>query len=143
MSTTDERLAAIVSSFEEALFERLDKQHNKGIHDDEVIRFLRAEGHYLLATRYIEWAGALDPDREDDNTTMNPAVPDPGDSPTNQLIHEAHQIGVVKALITEQLKVERQKDLYFNEQYDRDEAMLDGPVNLTDLARAVVKGLGK
>jgi hypothetical protein len=99
--TTTERLAAIVSTFEESLFERLDKQHAKGIHDDEVIRFLRNEGHTLLAERYIEWSGALDPDREDDNTTMNPVVPDPADSPSYaglaeqlagvQRIREAHE----------------------------------------------------
>jgi hypothetical protein len=100
MATTDETLAAIVASFEESLFERFDRLHTKDIHDDEVIRFLRSEGHTLLATRYIEWSGALDPDREDDNTTMDPVVPDPGDSPSYaplaeqlagvQRIREAH-----------------------------------------------------
>lgn len=84
MSTTD-RLAAIVTTFEELLFKKLDRLHAEEIHDTEVIRFLRSEGHTLLATRYIEWSNALDPDVEDDNTTTDPTVPDPADSPSYAL----------------------------------------------------------
>lgn len=76
--STSERLAAIVSTFEEMLFKRFDRLHAEEIHDTEVIQFLRAEGHKLLADRYIEWSGALDPDLQDNNTTLDPAVPDPG-----------------------------------------------------------------
>lgn len=82
MATTDETLANAVSTFEEMLFNKFDRLHSHGIHDNEVIRFLRAEGHTVLATRYIEWSGAIDPDAEDDNTTMNPVVPDPGNAPS-------------------------------------------------------------
>jgi hypothetical protein len=106
-----------------------------------VVAALRYFGDIELLDGYAEWA---DIDiREDDNTTLDPTVPDPGDSDTNKLIAESHKIGIVKALIIEQLKAEREKELYFDERYDREDAMLDGPVNLTDLARAIVKGLGK
>lgn len=94
MSTTDETLAAIVASFEEKLFDKFDSLHQRGIHDNEVIRFLRAEGHTVLAARYIEWSGAIDPDAEDDNTTMNPVVPDPGDAPSYKAL--AEQLAAVK-----------------------------------------------
>jgi hypothetical protein len=83
MTTKQETIAAAVSTFEELLFNKFDRLHSAGVTDDEVIRFLRDEGHKLLADRYIEWSGALDPDREDDNTTTNPyGVTDPADSPS-------------------------------------------------------------
>jgi len=81
MSTNAEHIASIVSTAEEALFEKFDSLHKRNIHDDEVIHFLRDEGHKLLADRYIEWSGALDPDRED-LSTLGGVVPDPGDSPS-------------------------------------------------------------
>lgn len=82
---TSERADAVLgivvkASLEDYMFERLDNLHKRGIHDNEVIRFLRKEGLNDVAARYIEWSGAIDPDAEDDNTTMNPAVPDPGDA---------------------------------------------------------------
>lgn len=64
------------------LFDDLDKLHKQGINDDDVINALRHNGETELADEYIEWSGALDPEREDDNTTMNPVVPDPGDAPS-------------------------------------------------------------
>lgn len=82
---TNERADAVLgivvrASLEDYMFERLDNLHRRGIHDNEVIRFLRKEGLNDIAARYIEWSGAIDPDAEDDNTTTNPAVPDPGDA---------------------------------------------------------------
>jgi hypothetical protein len=94
MSTKDEKLAAVVAAAEEALFERFNRLHAKDIHDGDVISFLRAEGHTLLATRYIEWSGAVDPDSDEDNTTMNPVVPDPGDAPSYEAL--ADQLDAVK-----------------------------------------------
>lgn len=71
------RLANLVSDAQDALFERFDDLHTKGIHDNDVIGYLRAEGLRDVAAAYIVWAEAIDPeDQEGDD----PAVPDPGGS---------------------------------------------------------------
>lgn len=69
------RLANIIADAEDRLFERFDALHMKEIHDNDVIGYLRGEGLDMIAKRYIEWSGALDPD--EDNTTTSPVVPDP------------------------------------------------------------------
>lgn len=84
MTTNAEHIASIVSAAEEALFEKFDSLHKRNIHDDEVIHFLRDEGHKLLADRYIEWSGAVDPDSDVNNTTTSPdGVTDPGTNPSD------------------------------------------------------------
>lgn len=88
MTTTDETLAAAVSTYEELMFNKFDRLHKAGINDDDVIRFLRTEGHTLLADRYIEWSGALDPDREP-NSTLGGAVPDPGNAPSYDALNSS------------------------------------------------------
>ena len=57
-----------------------DRLHRRGIHDDDVVKALRSIGDIELLDDYAEWA-EIDL-REDDNTTTNPAVPDPGDAPS-------------------------------------------------------------
>lgn len=131
----------IINSKQDEMFEQFDRLHRRSIHDDDVVAALRHFGEVDLLDQYAEW-GDIDI-REDDNTTLDPTVPDPGDSPTNQLIAESHKIGVVTALIIEQLKAEQERELYFDPTYDGEDAMLDGPVNLRKLATAIVKGLGK
>jgi hypothetical protein len=71
------------------MFDRVDHLHTAGITDTDVIRHLRKEGLGDLADRYIDWSGAVDPDAEDDNTTMSPAVPDPGDAESYKPLDEA------------------------------------------------------
>ena len=80
------RIGSIVRDGENRMFERFDDLHKRNINDDTIIHVLRSNGRPELAAQYIEWSGALDPDAEDDNTTMNPVVPDPGDSESNELI---------------------------------------------------------
>jgi hypothetical protein len=76
------RMKSICESGEDRIFQRFDELHGIHIDDTQVIRWLRANGRREMADQYIEWSGALDPDREDDNTTTNPVVPDPGDAPS-------------------------------------------------------------
>jgi hypothetical protein len=147
--TTNERLAAIASSFEESLFERLDKQHNKGIHDDEVIRFLRGEGHTVLADRYIEWSGAVDPDREDPST-LGGGVPDPDNpsyAPLVAKLQEAENRKAAEALVQVLKDEDPEKILYGNGwmRYEGDptDVQIDGTVNFVELVAAARKAMGK
>jgi hypothetical protein len=78
----DFRISSIINSAEDAMFQKFDDLHKQGHNDDDVINYLRKQGYTDYADAYIEWSGALDPDREDDNTTMNPVVPDPADAPS-------------------------------------------------------------
>lgn len=124
------------------LFEDLDKLHKQGINDDDVIHALRHNGESDLADEYIEWSGALDPDREP-NETLGGVVPDPMDADGNRQMAEAAQVQKALDAIVDQLIEERERELYFDFKYDGEDSMLDGPVNLRKLAAAVVKGLGK
>jgi hypothetical protein len=131
----------IISTKLDEMYEQFDRLHRRNISDQDVVAALRYFGDIELLDGYAEWA---DIDiREDDNTTLDPTVPDPMDSDTNRLIAESHKIGVVKALIIEQLKVEREREMYFDPEYDGEDVMVDGPLYLTDLSRTIVKGLGK
>lgn len=82
----------IINSSYEALFERFDKLKKRGINDDDMVTALRYLEHEELLEAYAEWA-EIDL-REDDNTTMNPAVPDPGDAPSYTAL--ADQLEAVK-----------------------------------------------
>jgi hypothetical protein len=87
-------VAELLSEAYEDLFNRYDRLHKRNINDNDIIRALRQNGDGRVADDYIEWSGALDPDAEDDNTTMNPAVPDPGDAPSYTAL--ADQLEAVK-----------------------------------------------
>jgi hypothetical protein len=70
----------IISSKQDEMFEQFDRLHRRNIHDDDVVTALTQLHELDLLDAYAEWA---DIDlREDDNTTMNPVVPDPGDAPS-------------------------------------------------------------
>jgi hypothetical protein len=81
----------IVDSGHEAIYERLDKLHKRNIHDSDVMRALRALGFGDVADGYADWAEV--DEREDDNTTTNPVVPDPGDSPSYDALKQAMAAG--------------------------------------------------
>lgn len=133
------RLANIVSTSQDAMFERFDGLHKQGIHDNDVIGYLRAEGLRDVAAAYIDWSGAIDPEGQEGD---DPVVPDPGDSPTNQLIDESHKVSAVTALIAEALNQLREGTFwepYVNAD-DPADAVIDGHVDLTAVARHVVKG---
>lgn len=74
------QIGIIISTLQDAMFERFDNLHKRGIHDNDVVHALRSMGEADLADSYIEWADIVDPDKEDDNTTTNPTVPDPSDA---------------------------------------------------------------
>lgn len=68
----------IISAGYDFISQKLDDLHKRNIHDDDVVKALRDQGESDILDWYAEWA---DIDlREDDNTTMNPVVPDPGDA---------------------------------------------------------------
>jgi hypothetical protein len=133
----------IITTKQDEMFDAFDRLHRRGINDDDVVAALRHFGETDLLDQYAEWA---DIDlREDDNTTTSPdGVTDPGDSDTNKLIEESHQTGVVTALIVEALG--RMRDTVW-EPYvdvkDTTDAVIDGHIDLTAVARHIVKGLGK
>ena len=79
-ATINLRLHDIISETTDEMFEKFDLLHKQEIHDNDVIGFLRGEGLHDLARRYIEWGHCIDPD--EDNTTLDPTVPDPGDAPS-------------------------------------------------------------
>lgn len=80
----------IVSDTLDRMYERLDELHKRNIDDTEVITALRKGGYRDIAEGYIDWSGAVDPDyAEEDNTTMNPVVPDPGDAPSYNALDAA------------------------------------------------------
>lgn len=91
------RIGSIVRDGENRMFERFDDLHQRNITDDTIIRVLRGNGRPELAAQYIEWSGAIDPDREDDNTTMSPTVPDPGDAPSYEALEQAWERGMADA----------------------------------------------
>jgi hypothetical protein len=70
----------IINASNELLFERFDMLKKRGINDEDLVEALRYLEHEELLEAYAEWA-AIDI-REDDNTTLNPVVPDPGDAPS-------------------------------------------------------------
>ena len=93
MATTDETLAAAISAFEELLFKKFDRLHAAEIHDNDVIRYLRAEGLTILAGRYIEWAGAIDPD-VDPTPQGEELVTDPGNAPSYGALEQHFDGGI-------------------------------------------------
>lgn len=82
----------IISASHDALFERFDNLKKRGINDDDVVTALRYLEHEDLLEAYADWA---DIDiREDDNTTLNPVVPDPADAPSYEAL--ADQLEAVR-----------------------------------------------
>lgn len=87
----------IIDSNLDAMFDRFDALKKRGINDNDMVEALRYLGDIELLDSYAEW-GDIDL-REDDNTTLNPVVPDP-DNPSYaplleqlqgvQRIREAH-----------------------------------------------------
>lgn len=73
-------ISNLMSGAQDRMFEAFDGLHKRGITDEEILLALRNMGEEDLRDEYAEWAN-IDI-REDDNTTMNPAVPDPGDAPS-------------------------------------------------------------
>lgn len=69
-----------VTAAHEALFERLDKLKKRNITDTDIIRALRHNDDATIATEYIEWADAIDPDV--DPTPADGGVTDPHDAPS-------------------------------------------------------------
>lgn len=91
----DARLTKMLEASDEALFERFDQLHKRDIHDDDVIHSLRRLNEPDLAERYIEWSGALDPDRDDNTTTSPYGVTDPGNSPSYDTLTGIRTTGTV------------------------------------------------
>lgn len=138
----------IISSKQDEMFEQFDRLHRRGIHDDDVVKALRHIGEVDLLDAYAEWA---DIDiREDDNTTLNPVVPDPGDMPSyddlEAAILSAYNEGVEKATAAVIAELVHQRETYSNGPYvddsqDPAEMMVDGYVDAAGIAKAVIKAL--
>lgn len=80
-SELDTRLGRMIESNHDELFDRFDRLHKNGINDDDIILSLRRMNERQMAEDYMEWSGALDPEREDPST-LGGVVPDPADSPS-------------------------------------------------------------
>lgn len=92
-------VSRIIFSKQDEMFERFDGLKKRGITDTDLVEALRHLGEAELLDAYAEWA---DIDlREDDNTTLNPAVPDPGESfsyaPLEQAIAAGGGLSYTKA----------------------------------------------
>lgn len=79
-ATIAELVGQRVTAAYDALFERLDKLKKRGITDTDIIHALRNNGDDAIATEYIEWADAIDPDV--DPTPEEGGVTDPHDAPS-------------------------------------------------------------
>ena len=77
----------IIDRKTEEMFNEFDRLHRRNIHDEDVVAALRYLGPVDLLDDYAEWA-EIDL-REDDNTTTNPAVPDPADAPSYTALEQA------------------------------------------------------
>lgn len=139
----------IISSKQDEMFEQFDRLHRRGIHDDDVVKALRHIGEVDLLDAYAEWA---DIDiREDDNTTLNPVVPDPGDMPSyddlEAAILSAYTEGIEKATAAVIAELVRQREeggafgVYVDDSRDPSEILVDGGVNVPAIAKAVIKAL--
>jgi hypothetical protein len=80
-------ISNLMSTAQDKLFEQFDHLHRRNITDEDILLALRNMGEEDLRDDYAEWA---DIDiREDDNTTLNPAVPDPGNAPSYSALESA------------------------------------------------------
>lgn len=83
----DMKISAILNEAEQRIFNQLDELHKRGIHDNDVIGYLRAQGEHDLVERYIEWGDLVDPDGED-TTSYDAPIPDPITDPSYQVLRE-------------------------------------------------------
>jgi hypothetical protein len=82
-----ERVRHIIERCYDQMFDAFDRLHKRNIHDDDVVSALRSLGENDILDQYAEWA---DIDlREDNNTTLDPVVPDPGEAPSYKALGEA------------------------------------------------------
>jgi hypothetical protein len=79
----------IIHTAYDGIYAQLDKLHRRNIHDDDVVKALRYLEHEEILEGYADWA---DIDiREDDNTTLSPIVPDPGNAPSYDALEEIRE----------------------------------------------------
>ena len=136
----DMRISSIISSAEDAMFQKFDDLHKQGHTDDDVIAYLRKQGYMDYAEQYIEWSGAIDPD-VDPTSQGEDLVTDPGDSETSNLIAESHTIGLITAVIVAELREQREADLYLDYESTPSEVLVDGNLDVTAVARRIVREL--
>lgn len=86
----NQKVINIISDGYDYMFERFDKLHKQDITDTEVVAALRHYGEEDVLDGYVEWAD-IDV-REDDNTTTNPVVPDPGNAPSYDALESREPI---------------------------------------------------
>jgi hypothetical protein len=91
------RVENIIQRHLEGMYEDFDQLHKRGIHDHDVVAALEYLGDPDVLDGYADWA-EIDL-REDDNTTLNPAVPDPGGAESYKALMDAYDttpgVGVV------------------------------------------------
>lgn len=95
-----ENIRYIIDRGLDAIYENFDRLHRRGIHDNDVVKALRDLGEEDILDGYAEW-GDLDL-REDDNTTMDPTVPDPAGPSRRELLAE-RLAGLTVGITTMQL----------------------------------------
>ncbi|QWY82791.1 hypothetical protein PP641_gp051 [Arthrobacter phage SilentRX] len=84
----------IVANSTDAMFEKFDMLHKRGINDDDVARALRDLGHNRLAENYLVWQNDGEPLSEDEDGPTDYGghlVTDPGDSPSYAPLEEQLQ----------------------------------------------------
>lgn len=89
-----ENVRYIIDRGLDAIYENFDRLHRRGIHDNDVVEALRDLGEEDILDGYAEWA---DIDlREDNNTTLDPIVPDPASAPS----YKEHVLNQIASDIT-------------------------------------------
>lgn len=83
----DAGVSRIIRRSEDRLMNELEQLNKDGHSDEEIVAYLRKQGYTDYAEYYAEHAGV--DEREDDNTTLDPVVPDPGDAPSYDALRKA------------------------------------------------------
>jgi hypothetical protein len=150
------RVDRIIDDGFDNIYAKFDQLHSKGIHDNDVVEALRALHQTDLLDGYAEWA---DIDlREDDNTTLNPVVPDPADAPSyadhplNKPAAKPDQTDAAEAQhakleqplrdVVEAILVQLTEDGAYVDYADQlNEVVIDGTVDIVELAKRVTKAV--
>lgn len=73
-------VSLVIQNGLDKIYADLDQLHKRNIHDGDIVKALRDMNEMDLLEGYADWA-EIDL-REDDNTTLDPTVPDPRDDPS-------------------------------------------------------------
>lgn len=127
-----ELIAQRVIDAHDNLFEHLDGLKIRGINDDDVIWALRHNNDEALATKYIEWADAIDPDF--DPTPAEGGVTDPYDAPSYDAMNKDRELPPIPKPQSyegqiEELKLDVEREYRNDPKFKHDATMVSDLLN--------------